>query len=211
MLLSMTHCHWPPKRRILSCTRHGILRKNLIETIFESKSGGALDPDVGRDAAQDNGCDAPPSQRRFKFCPVKSTPLMFGNHEVARFRPHFRNNLGPIWRRGLRWPWCVNEGTQHVFAVRRKCHPHQEYWHPVFSERGGNCSRIFYDAVCCMGSGLPPNDALLKINDDQRRPGPVNECLFHAQHIATFQGQTHQNITFSPTSGFSSRDSIGTR
>jgi len=168
--------------------RHGIFRKNLIEPKFKGKPGGALDPDVGRDAAQDNGCDAAPSQRQFKLCPVKGTPLMFRNNEVTGFRPHFRNNFRPVWRRSLRRPWCVDNGTQHVFAVRRKCYPHQKYWHPFFSERGGNRRRIFHDAVGCIGSSLPPDDAFLKINDDQRRLGPVNECGFHARHVATFHG-----------------------
>jgi len=48
-----------------------------------------------------------------------------------------------------------------------------------------------------MGSGLPPDDAFLEINDDQRRLGPVNECALHARHVATFHGYMHPDINAS--------------
>ena len=92
--------------------------------VFISEPCGALHADVCRNAAQDNCRHAAPPEFQIKFRPVEGAPLVFGDHEIARFRSQFRNNVRPVGRRGLSLHWRVSDGTQRVFSVRRRSNPH---------------------------------------------------------------------------------------
>ena len=66
--------------------RDCILHKDLLISVFVSKSCGALNPDTRRNAAQDYCVDSPPPKLKIEFSPIERSPLTLGDDEIVRFR-----------------------------------------------------------------------------------------------------------------------------
>ena len=142
-------------------------------------------------------CYAAPSEFQVKLRSVESAPLVFGDHEIARFGPHFWHDVRPVRRRILKLHGGVGDGMQGVFSVRRQSHPHQKNRHAVFPASFGQSRRVSYHGVRRMRGVLPPDNAFLKVYDHQRRLGSVNQCVFHNRHRAALTvGRHGESVRF---------------
>src|SRR5580704_14724020 len=74
-----------------------IFRKDLLKTELVSKPSCALDPEVGRDPAEDDGSDSASSKLQLEVCSIKGSPLPFRNYDVCLPGPHFWHELCPIF------------------------------------------------------------------------------------------------------------------
>src|ERR1019366_6082378 len=111
---------------------HCVFREYLVVTVLIRNARGAFHANVGCDAAEDNGMDAPAAELQVKFRAVERAPLSLCNYEVGFQRFHLRQNLTPVRRHcATRGNALVDSRMKAVFHVSRRCYAHEEYRHSV--------------------------------------------------------------------------------
>ena len=85
---------------------------------------------------------------------------MFGDANVGWRPPKLWKDLGPIGRKGLRWPLLLSS------ARRTSCYINQNDGQPISSERVREPARVMDNRLDRLGSGHCDN-ALLEIDDDE--------------------------------------------
>ncbi len=147
--------------------RTGVLDEDLLVPTLVGVAGRALHPEVGRDAAEEDGVDPPAPQLQIQVGAVERAPLPLAHDVVTILRAELRHDLIPPQRWALPRRRLINQGAQLITPIWGRADVDQNHEDPSGAASLCERGRLGDDRGGVVGCRGHPDDPLLKVDDDQ--------------------------------------------